>query len=121
MIPTIDEMYRALDEIKKVLDNTNDGERGMLSAIQEIHELSELDQPKASTPAPDADLLAEIARLQAALNFWLPRVPEDDPEIAERAGNDAFLLTCFDGPSEKSAEERGWITLRGKKGASDAD
>lgn len=59
-------------------------------------------------------LLDEIERLQRALHFWLPPVPANDPEIAQRASNDAYLLIGFDPrhPAELDAEARGWITLR---------
>lgn len=59
----------------------------------------------------NAELRAEIERLQKALAFWMPGVPAGDKQIAERAGNDAWLLAGLDG-NEPSAEELGWITLR---------
>lgn len=60
------------------------------------------------------ELQAEVQRLQRALDFWMPQVPGNDPEIADRAGDDAYLLAGFEGPTEKSAEDLGWITLRGR-------
>lgn len=59
-----------------------------------------------------AELEAEITRLQIALNFWLPGVPADDPEIADRAGDDAMLLAGLDTPAVPDAEDLGWIKLR---------
>lgn len=57
----------------------------------------------------------EIERLQIALDFWLPSVPSDDAEIAERAGNDAMLLTGLDVDTGMSAEELGWTVLRAER------
>lgn len=63
--------------------------------------------------AADYDALrAENERLQIALCFWMPRVPADDDEIAQRAGDDAFLLGGMDGADVPSAEDLGWIMLR---------
>lgn len=57
----------------------------------------------------NVELRAEVQRLQRALHFWLPGVPANDPEIAERASSDAFLLVGFDPrhPVELDAEARG--------------
>jgi len=55
---------------------------------------------------------AEVQRLQRALCFWLPCVPAEDSEIAERAGDDAFLLCGYEGPAEPSAEDLGWVSRR---------
>ena len=58
-----------------------------------------------------AELRDEVRRLQTALAFWLPGVkagPAD--EIYERTADDSMLLFGHDG-NERSAEERGWITL----------
>jgi hypothetical protein len=62
-----------------------------------------------------ADLYAEIQRLQRALNFWMPCVPNpgEVPEgCCERLMDDSYLLAGFDGPTEKSAEELGWVKLQ---------
>jgi hypothetical protein len=62
----------------------------------------------------NVELLAEVQRLQRALHFWLPTVPADDPEIAERVSHDIDLLIGFDprNPVELDAEARGWTRLR---------
>lgn len=66
----------------------------------------------ADMDAQHAEVCAERDRLQRALAFWLPMVPADDPEIADRAGDDAMLLMGFDGDLHPCAEELGWIKLR---------
>jgi hypothetical protein len=58
------------------------------------------------------DQANEIERLQRALCFWLPHVPEDDDEIADRSGNDAMLLCGYQGDFDDCAESRGWYSLR---------
>ena len=58
------------------------------------------------------DQANEIAELQRALAFWLPHVPGNDTEIADRAGDDAMRLCGYNGEDEVCAETRGWITLR---------
>lgn len=61
------------------------------------------------------DLYAEIHRLQRALNFWMPCVPNpgEVPEgCCERLMDDSSLLAGFDGPTEKTAEELGWVKLQ---------
>jgi len=58
------------------------------------------------------ELRRQVQRLQIALNFWMPGVPVDDPEIAKRAAEDAHLLAGLDVPNERSAEEIGWLALR---------
>lgn len=55
---------------------------------------------------------AEIQRLQRALAFWLPGVPDNDPEISDRAGDDAYLLCGYEGEQEPTAQQLGWIKLR---------
>jgi len=62
----------------------------------------------------NTELRAEVQRLQRALHFWLPCVPVNDPEIAERASSDAYLLVGFDPrhQAELDAEARGWISVR---------
>lgn len=57
-------------------------------------------------------LRSDIQRLQRALQFWLPGVPADDDEIAERVGNDAMLLVGYQGDDDGCAESLGWIHLR---------
>jgi hypothetical protein len=54
---------------------------------------------------------AEIDRLQRALAFWLPGVPNDDSAAGKRCGDDAMLLVGFNGVFEPSAEDLGWIKL----------
>ena len=61
-------------------------------------------------------LLDENQRLQRALCFWMPCVP-DPGEVhegcCERLMDDSYLLAGYDGDlSEKSAEELGWIKLQ---------
>lgn len=66
----------------------------------------------ATPPAQDAGTAdAEIQRLQRALAFWLPTVPEGPAEIADRVANDAMLLCGYEGEAERSAEELGWLRL----------
>lgn len=63
------------------------------------------------------ELQEEVQRLQRALNFWLPSVPQDGPEeIADRIAHDAHLLIGYepdgDDPIDaKDAEQLGWIRL----------
>lgn len=63
------------------------------------------------------DLQDEVQRLQRALNFWLPSVPQEGPEeIADRISHDASLLVGYetdgDDPIDaKDAEQLGWIIL----------
>jgi hypothetical protein len=62
-----------------------------------------------------ADLYAEIQRLQRSLNFWMPCVPNpgEVPEgCCERLMDDSYLLAGFDGPTERTAEELGWVKLQ---------
>lgn len=60
-----------------------------------------------------ANATQEIQRLQRALNFWLPGMPDRDlpPELETRLGDDIALLVGYDGEMEPEAEQRGWITL----------
>jgi hypothetical protein len=61
-----------------------------------------------------ANAMQEIERLQRALNFWLPGMPaqiDETTELAQRLGDDIYLLAGHEGGLEASAEERGWITL----------
>lgn len=63
----------------------------------------------------DADrreLLQEIGKLQIALAFWLPCVPNDDPEIASRVGDDAYLLAGAPEIPSETAESLGWMSRR---------
>ncbi len=67
------------------------------------------------TAAEVVELYDEIQRLQRALTFWMPCVPDpgEVPEgCCERLMDDAMLLAGFDGPTEKSAEELGWVKLQ---------
>lgn len=57
------------------------------------------------------DLEAQVQRLQRALAFWLPGMPLNGGEVFDRAAADAYLLIGYNGPTELSAEELGWITL----------
>lgn len=60
------------------------------------------------------ELLEEVQNLQQALSFWLPCFGPDTHEaIAPRIEHDAYLLAGYNGFPEKSAEEHGWIVLRG--------
>jgi len=58
------------------------------------------------------ELERRCAKLTIALNFWMPGVPVNDPDVATRASEDAGLLVQADLVCEKSAEELGWIRLR---------
>lgn len=64
---------------------------------------------------PDGEFVRyeEVQRLQRALNFWLPSMPDRElpPELEKRLGDDIMLLVGYDGEMEPEAEERGWITL----------
>lgn len=79
---------------------------GMQETIRELHESG-----TALAKRRD-ELVAEIEKLQIALAFWLPCVPMDDAEIAERAGNDAYLLAGAPEIPHDTAESLGWIKLR---------
>lgn len=53
-----------------------------------------------------------INKLQRALAFWHPGVDgRDDDAFLTRAGDDAELLFGYEGPSEASAVELGWIAV----------
>jgi len=68
--------------------------------------------PMAEYEAREQELLEQIERLQRALHFWLPSVPDNGPEpICERIGDDAHLLAGLTEADEQDAEELGWITL----------
>lgn len=58
----------------------------------------------------------EIQRLQQALNFWLPCIPEgtpaDENPVLTRIGRDAMLLVGYDGEPEPDAAQLGWIRLQ---------
>lgn len=59
-------------------------------------------------------LEAEVQELQRALAFWIPSVPvtwRDDPRY-ERLIHDINLLAGYLGPTEKDAEELGWIQFK---------
>ena len=67
---------------------------------------------KIESLIPERDELRdEIKKLQKALSFWHPGVPANDSECAERCANDAYLLAGYDGDSEPSARELGWIEM----------
>lgn len=51
----------------------------------------------------------EIARLQDALFFWLPKIPDVVNECTDRMADDAALLIGHKGRTDDSAEQRGWI------------
>lgn len=58
---------------------------------------------------------SEIERLQRALSFWMPCVPDPGEVMAgacERLMDDAMLLAGHDGSDEQSAEALGWIKLQ---------
>ena len=74
--------------------------------------IAQLEAALADCMGERAEELKEIEALQRALAFWHPGVPMDDPEMAARAGDDAWLLSGYDGLSEPSARELGWITRR---------
>ena len=52
-----------------------------------------------------------IAALQRALAFWLPCVPNEDNQRADRIAEDSYLLMGYQGESECEAEQLGWISL----------
>lgn len=65
------------------------------------------------TGAPFA-LQQEVQRLQRALAFWLPKMPESDAlcsRYGDRIVDDSFLLAGYYGPEEPGAEELGWVKL----------
>lgn len=68
-------------------------------------------------------LLEEVQRLQKALNFWLPGMPEtvNNQELYERLDHDISLLVGFDGPYEGSADDRGWIKLNDEQSPDASD
>ena len=55
---------------------------------------------------------AEIQRLQAALSFWLPTVPDSEHPAHERIAADTALLYGCHAPVVDGAEDIGWITLQ---------
>lgn len=86
----------------------------MLEFKQGFNDLPNGSHPLYTHPiaSEDSDRLeSEIQRLQTALAFWLPSVPANDSEAAERCGDDAMLLVGLAGPIKPSAEELGWITF----------
>lgn len=83
------------------------------TAIRHLaYQLGEVEQRLASAAEEIRELERRSAKLTVALNFWMPGVPADDPEVATRVSEDAGLLVQTDLVSEKSAEELGWIRLR---------
>lgn len=57
-------------------------------------------------------------KLQGALRFWLPQVPLQACEMADRAAADAWLLSGHEAlPREATAEARGWIVAMGSRPA----
>lgn len=60
------------------------------------------------------DLAEEVQRLQRALAFWMPHMPDCElpEEIDKRLEHDIWLLAGSDPNGEKGAEELGWIALR---------
>jgi len=77
--------------------------------------LNKWSMPACPNCTERADFLAEIQRLQKALNFWLPSVPMDgDKSIIDRIAHDAQLLAGYNElevPEEKDAQTMGWIEL----------
>lgn len=59
------------------------------------------------------DLLDQVQRLQRALSFWLPGMPErvEDQSLYNRLDADIGLLAGYEGDFEASAESLGWIKL----------
>jgi hypothetical protein len=58
-----------------------------------------------------AELEQLVEQLQKAVAFWLPHVPPEDTERAERISKDTFLLIGYEGPMVPGAEELGWVKL----------
>lgn len=60
------------------------------------------------------ELLAEVQRLQRALDFWLPSMPErvENQTLYERLDHDIGLLVGYDGEFQANAQDRGWIRLQ---------
>lgn len=57
-------------------------------------------------------MAGEIARLQDALFFWLPNIPDGgDKACTDRMADDAALLIGREGRIDDSAEQRGWVVL----------
>ena len=54
-------------------------------------------------------LLAEVQRLQRALAFWAPYVPNEDSDFGNKAADAAMLMYGFNGPDESSAWDLGWV------------
>lgn len=81
--------------------------------IDRLHE--QIDEDRASLQvAEDAakELTAEIHRVQAALSFWLPRVPDFDGPCADRIANDAYLLCGLETDETASAQDLGWVLVQ---------
>lgn len=80
---------------------------------------SDNDQPKRgdglrSVMRQRDEAWAQIERLQCALNFWLPCIPENEPEGSQRflrIAHDADLLVGYEGPLVDTAEGLGWVKL----------
>lgn len=67
----------------------------------------------ASNEADDFQpVVEEVERLQKALAFWMPGVPDANHALHERVAHDAYLLAGYDGPNnEPSAFELGHVSL----------
>jgi hypothetical protein len=52
---------------------------------------------------------ARVTALQRALMFWMPTIAGNGTEAGERAAEDSYLLVCYPGSLEKSAEDLGWV------------
>jgi hypothetical protein len=80
--------------------------------------LGEVEQLRGNLSLAEEGLAAatqEVQRLQHALSFWMPCVPDPGEVMVgacERLMDDAMLLAGHDGPDEKSAEALGWIKLQ---------
>lgn len=75
-------------------------------------ELALTSAPGAGEAGAEPELEEEIGRLQTALAFWLPNVPDEGHPLYDRIANDAFLLLGLIGPDdEKCAQDKGYVTL----------
>lgn len=65
---------------------------------------------------------SELAAVQKALSFWLPKVPETEGPIATRIANDAWLLAgmAHEDVVDQDAEAMGWITVNASQLAAPA-
>lgn len=52
-----------------------------------------------------------VEKMQRSIAFWHPGVVGNNPAFLDRAGDDAELLFGYEGPSEPSAVDLGWIVV----------